>query len=164
MPPPEPITYALEVPDADPQVVQRLLTDIAAWRLWSPHIASVVPDHGTVRPGQTVSTRAWFSPAVTPMHVDWVRPGEGMGWHSRAAGHRLTYENRVVPLRRGGTCISFTARVEGPAAGAITAVAAPLSRLGMRRRIARLARLALLVQHQAAAGGGAGAGAGGAGG
>jgi hypothetical protein len=157
MPPPEPITVALEVPDADPQTVHALLTDIAAWRLWSPHVASVVPDHGTVQPGQTVATRAFFSPAVTPMHVDWVRPGEGMGWHSRAAGHTLTYENRVSPLAGGtGTCIAFTARVDGPAAGAVTALAAPLSRLGMRRRIARLARLALLVQGQAGAGGGGG--------
>jgi len=154
MPPAPPITASLDVPDADPRTVHALLTDIAAWRLWSPHVASVAPGHGTVRPGQTVATRAFFSPAVTPMHVDWVRPGEGMGWHSRAAGHRLTYENRVEPLAGGGTRIAFTARIDGPAAKGLTAVAAPLSRLGMRRRMARLARLALLVQRQAGGGGG----------
>jgi len=156
MPPATPITASLDVPDARPEIVHALLTDIAAWRLWSPHVASVAPDHGTVRAGQTVSTRAFFSPAVTPMHVDWVRPGEGMGWHSRAAGHRLTYENRVESLPRGGTRIAFSARVEGPAAGLVTALAAPISRLGMRRRMTRLARLALLVQRQAAEEGPAG--------
>jgi hypothetical protein len=156
MPPPLPITAELDVPDARPEVVHALLTDIAAWRLWSPHVASVAPDHGTVRAGQTVSTRAFFSPAVTPMHVDWVRPGEGMGWHSRGAGHRLTYENRVEPLAGRGTRIAFSARVSGPAAGLVTALAAPISRLGMRRRMTRLARLALLVQRQAAEAGPAG--------
>ncbi len=152
MPPATPITASLDVPDARPQVVHALLTDIAAWRLWSPHVASVHPGHGTVRAGQTVATRAFFSPAVTPMHVDWVRPGQGMGWHSRAAGHALTYENRVEPLPGGGTRIAFSAQVDGPAAGVVAALAAPFSRLGMRRRIARLARLALLVQRQAASG------------
>jgi hypothetical protein len=117
MPPATPITASLDVPDARPEIVHALLTDIAAWRLWSPHVASVRPDHGTVRAGQTVATRAFFSPAVTPMHVDWVRPGEGMGWHSRAAGHTLTYENRVEPLPGGGTRIAFSAQVDGPAAG-----------------------------------------------
>ncbi len=151
MPTPPPITASLEVPDADPQTVHALLTDIAAWRLWSPHVASVVPGHGMVRAGQTVATRAFFSPAVTPMHVDWVRPGEGMGWHSRAAGHELRYENRVEPLAGGGTRIAFSARVDGPAARLITALATPVSRLGMRCRMARLARLAVLVQRQAAA-------------
>ena len=150
MPPATPITASLDVPDARPEIVHALLTDIAAWRLWSPHVASVRPGHGTVRAGQTVATRAFFSPAVTPMHVDWVQPGAGMGWHSRAAGHTLTYENRVDPLPGGGTRIAFSAQVDGPAAGAVRALAAPLSRLGMRRRIARLARLALLVQRQAA--------------
>jgi len=153
MPPaPQPITASLDVPAADPRTVHALLTDIAAWRLWSPHVASVAPDHGTVHPGQTVATRAFFSPAVTPMHVDWVRPEEGMGWHSRAAGHTLTYENRVEPLAGGGTRVAFTARIEGPAAGVLTVLAAPLSRLGMRRRMTRLARLTLLVQRQAAEG------------
>jgi hypothetical protein len=150
MPPAPPITASLDVPDADPRTVHALLTDIAAWRLWSPHVASVAPDHGTVQAGQTVATRAFFSPAVTPMHVDWVRPGEGMGWHSRALGHALTYENRVEPLPGGGTRIAFSAQVSGPAAGAVRALAAPVSRLGMRRRMTRLARLALLVQRQAA--------------
>jgi hypothetical protein len=154
MPPATPITASLDVPDARPEIVHALLTDIAAWRLWSPHVASVRPDHGTVRAGQTVAPRAFFSPAITPMHVDWVRPGEGMGWHSRAAGHTLTYENRVEPLPGGGTRIAFSAQVDGPAAGVVGALATPLSRLGMRRRIARLARLALLVQRQAASGGG----------
>jgi hypothetical protein len=154
MPPATPITASLDVPDARPEIVHALLTDIAAWRLWSPHVASVRPDRGTVRAGQIVATRAFFSPAVTPMHVDWVRPREGMGWHSRAAGHALTYENRVEPLPGGGTRIAFSAQVDGPAAGVVTALAAPLSRLGMRRRIARLARLALLVQRQAASDGG----------
>jgi hypothetical protein len=156
MPPAEPITASLDVPDAHPDLVHELLTDISAWQLWSPHLASVVPERGTVQPGQRVAVRAFFSPAVTPMHVDWVRAGEGIGWHSRALGHELRYENRVEPLPGGGTRIAFTAHVRGPAAGPITQVAWRLSRFGMRRRMARLARLALLVQRQAAGTGPAG--------
>jgi len=150
MPPAEPITASLDVPDARPEIVHDLLTDIAAWRLWAPHLASVVPDRGTARPGQRVATRAFFSPAVTPMHVDWVRAGEGMGWHSRALGHELRYENRVEALPGGGTRIAFCAHLRGPAAGPITRAVMRLSRVGMRRRMGRLAHLALLVQRQAA--------------
>jgi len=64
MPPATPITASLDVPEARPETVHALLTDIAAWRLWSPHVASVRPDHGTVRAGQTVATRAFFSGAA----------------------------------------------------------------------------------------------------
>ncbi len=130
---------------AAPEVVDALLRDIAAWSLWAPHVASATPASGTVRAGDTVATRAFFSPAVTAMHVDWARPGAGMGWHSTALGHRLAYENRVAPAPDGGSTITFTATVTGPAAGLVAAVARPFSLLGQRRRMARLAALAELV-------------------
>jgi hypothetical protein len=131
--------------DADPRTVHDLLTDIAAWPAWSPHVASSTPASGRCAAGMTVGTRAFFSPVVTPMHVDWVREGEGMGWHSTALGHRLDYEDRVAPAPGGGTDVHFTARLDGPLAGVLTVLARPLSRLGMRRRIARLGRVAAAV-------------------
>ena len=136
---------------AAPEVVDALLRDIAAWSLWSPHVASVRPDRGTVQGGDVVATRAFFSPVVTPMRVDWARPGEGMGWSSTALGHHLAYENRVAASAGGGSTITFTATVSGPAAGLVAALARPLSLLGQRRRMARLAALAELVERSPAA-------------
>lgn len=133
---------------AAPEVLHDLLTDIAAWATWSPHVASVDPEHGHVAPGDVVATRAFFAPTATPMHVDEVEPGRGMTWHTTALGHTLRYENRVEPGAGGPQTarLTFTATIDGPAAGPLTTVAAPLSALGQRRRMARLARLAELVQ------------------
>lgn len=123
-------------------LVHDLLTDIAAWRVWSPHVASAVPARGHVAEGDVVRVRAWFSPAVTAMHVTWARPDEGMGWESRALGHVLRYEQRIAPAAGGGAHVSFSARVEGPAGSWLTRAARPLSALGQRRRLRRLAALA----------------------
>lgn len=147
---PKPIRHVQHAA-APPEVVDRLLRDIAAWRLWSPHVASVKPDRGEVRGGDVVATRAFFSPVTTPMHVDWARPGEGMGWHSEAFGHRLDYVNRVERAAGAGATIEFTATVTGPAAGLVSALARPFSLLGQRRRMARLAALAELVASPPAA-------------
>lgn len=134
--------------DASPATVHDLLTDIAAWPAWSPHVASCDPPAGRCADGMTIATRAFFSPVPTPMHVDWVRPGEGMGWHSRALGHTLRYEDRVTPAAGGGTDVHFVARLDGPAAGLLTALTRPFSTLGMRRRIARLGRVARVVDER----------------
>lgn len=128
-------------------VVHDLLTDIGSWAVWSPHIAHVKPRRGHVAAGDVVLTRAFFSPVATPMHVDAVTPGGGIRWHSTAFGHRLTYENRVDPAPEGAR-VTFTASIEGPAAGPLTLLTRPLSTLGQRRRIARLGRLAALVEHE----------------
>jgi hypothetical protein len=146
---PRPIEHRAHL-DADPATVHDLLVDVAAWPAWSPHVASSEPSSGRCEGGMTIRTRAFFSPAVTPMHVDWVREGEGMGWHSRALGHTLRYEDRVAPAPGGGTDVHFVARLEGPAAGLLTAVARPLSALGMRRRVARLGRVAQVVDARTA--------------
>jgi uncharacterized protein YndB with AHSA1/START domain len=126
---------------APPAVVHDLLTDIAAWRVWAPHVRDARPAAGRVAPGQVVSVRAWFSPMATPMHVTAVEPGRGMAWESRAAGHVLRYEQRIAPAAAGSR-VTFTARVDGPAGALLTALARPLSALGQRRRLARLAALA----------------------
>lgn len=143
---PQEIRTELVVPAA-PEVVHDLLVDIAAWSLWSPHVASATPGAGRVLAGDVVRTRAFFSPVVTPMHVDWVDPGRGMGWHATGAGHRLVYENRVEPAAEGAR-VTFTARIEGPAARLLTLLSRGPSALGQRRRIARLGRLAALVEHR----------------
>lgn len=140
---------------AAPDVVHDLLTDIGSWAIWSPHVASVKPRLGHVAAGDVIRTRAFFSPVATPMHVDTVTPGRGISWHSEALGHRLSYENRVDPAPEGAR-VTFTARIAGPAAGPLTLLTRPLSALGQRRRIARLGRLAALVEHERRQGSGPG--------
>jgi len=130
---------------APPAVVHDLLTDVQAWALWSPHIASVVPSAGHVGVGWTGAVRAWFSPRPVDMVVDAAPPGGGLRWHSTALGHVLRYENHVEPAGPGAARVTFTARVEGPAGPLVTRLAAPLSAFGQRRRLARLAALARLV-------------------
>jgi Polyketide cyclase / dehydrase and lipid transport len=134
---------------APPSVVHDLLTDIAAWRLWAPHVAGAVPAAGHVAAGDVVRVRAWFSPLATPMRVTRARPGEGIDWESRALGHVLRYQQRIAPGPSGGAHVSFRAWVEGPAGSWLTRAARPLSALGQRRRLRRLAALAEAVAARA---------------
>ena len=109
---------------AGPDVVHDLLTDIGSWAVWSPHIAWVKPRRRRGDP------RRWSA-----------------RWHFRALAHRLRYENLVVAAPEGAR-VTFTATLEGPAAGLLTLLARPLSAHGQRRRIARLGRLAALVEDE----------------
>ena len=129
---------------APPEVVHDLLTSVEAWRLWSPHVASVDPPHGRVEEGWRGRVRAWFVPVPTEMIVTLVVPDRGMEWETPWLGHTLRYSQRIEPTPAGSR-VDFEARVEGPLAGVITAVARPLSGLGQRRRLARLAALAELM-------------------
>jgi hypothetical protein len=133
-----------EFSHAPPELVHRLLVDIPAWSVWSPHVAEVQPAVGQVEVGDVVRTRAWFAPRATDMVVTGVEPGRGMSWRSTVGPWTLRYENRLEP-EAGGTLLRFEAELDGPGAGALEAVVAPLSRLGQRRRMRRLARLAELV-------------------
>ena len=126
---------------APSHLVHALLTDVEAWAIWSPHIASVEPATGSVASGWTGRVRAWFSPTATTMTVTWAEPGRGMGWETPGLGHRLVYEQRIEPVA-GGCRVTFSARVVGRAGEALTRVAGPLSALGQRRRLRRLAALA----------------------
>lgn len=145
------ITTALST-TASPATVHGLLVDIAAWRLWSPHVASVEPDHGTVRAGDVIRTRAFFSPVVTPMYVDRVGEDDGMDWHSDGPGGLvLRYGNRIAPGAGGGAELTWTAGLEGPGADVLEPLTRALSARGQRRRMARLASLAELVEAQQAA-------------
>ncbi len=127
---------------APPEVVHDLLTDVAAWALWSPHVASTDPSSGRVHAGWHGRVRPWFGPATT-MEVTEVLPDGGMRWRTRAAGHELSYEQLIGPAGPSGTCeVVFTARVSGPVGPVVQRLAAPLSALGQRRRLARLALLA----------------------
>ena len=125
-------------------LVHDLLTDIAAWRSWSPHVASVEPDRGHVRAGQDLRVRPWFGP-TTRMHVETVTPGAGMTWSTPGPGYVLRYRQEVTPVSQSACEVQFRATVDGPAGALATRVAAPLSALGQRRRLARLAALAELV-------------------
>lgn len=126
---------------APTHLVHALLTDVGAWTLWSPHISRVQPPHGSVHTGWEGRVKAWFSPVSTAMRVVWAEPGRGMGWETPGFGHLLRYEQRIEPVR-GGSVVTFTASVDGRFGGALTRLALPLSKLGQRRRLARLAALA----------------------
>ncbi len=125
-------------------LVHDLLTDVAAWRSWSPHVASVEPARGHVSPGQDLRVRPWFGPP-TRMHVETVTPDAGMTWSTPGLGHVLRYRQDVRPLSASACEVTFGATVDGPAGPLAPRVSAPLSALGQRRRLARLAALAELV-------------------
>ena len=85
--------------DAPSALVVDLLRDVAAWRLWSPHVASVEPPSGRVRPGQVLRVRPWFGPP-TRMRVESVdEPAHddgsgGLVWSTPGLGHVLRYATR----------------------------------------------------------------------
>lgn len=128
---------------APADTVHRLLTSVEAWPVWSPHIRRVVPPSGAVGPGWRGRVTPRFAPVATEMAVTWAEPGRGMDWETRALGHRLRYEQRITPTD-AGCRVLFRARVEGPAGALLTRLAAPVSGLGQRRRLRRLAALAEL--------------------
>lgn len=130
---------------ADRNTVHGLLVEVDSWRLWSPHVASVEAPSSTVHDGWHGRTRAFFSPGATDMIVSRVTDGGGYDWHSTAGPWRLDYQNRVED-RGTGSVIRFTAELSGPAAGFIERLVAPASARGQRRRIARLAQLAELIE------------------
>lgn len=134
-----PITERREVA-APPGLVHEVLTDVGAWALWSPHVASVRPSSGSVHAGWVGRVRPWFGPTTT-MEVTEVTPGAGMRWRTAALGHELSYAQLVTPEGDGASVV-FTAAVTGPLGAVVQRLAAPLSALGQRRRLARLATLA----------------------
>lgn len=130
--------------------VHDLLTDVDAWSVWSPHVARVEAPERRLHDGWHGRTRAFFSPVATPMTVDAVRPDGGYNWHATVGPWRLDYDNAVVAdSRGGGSVITFTADLQGPAADVIERLVAPLSAFGQRRRMARLRRLAELLERRA---------------
>jgi len=128
--------------------VHELLVDVEAWSVWSPHVASVDAPSRRVGPGWVGATRAFFSPIATSMVVDEVHPDGGYTWHSVLGPWRLDYENLVVAAA-GGSTMRFTARLTGPASHLLERLVGPLSASGQRRRTARLAELAELVERYA---------------
>ncbi len=134
---------------ARPSTVHELLIDVDAWRLWSPHVASVTSAERRIGPGWVGQTRAFFAPTSTSMTVSDVRPDGGYRWHSTVGPWRLEYENLVVEAP-GGSTLRFTARLTGPGAALLERLVAPLSALGQRRRMARLVELAELVERTSA--------------
>ncbi|MEM9651906.1 MAG: SRPBCC family protein [Actinomycetota bacterium] len=130
--------------DSSAATVHELLVDVDAWSLWSPHVASVSAVSRRVEPGWVGETRAFFAPAATTMRVDEVRPDGGYRWSTTVGPWHLDYDNAVEATADGAT-IRFTAELSGPGAAVLERIVAPVSALGQRRRIARLAALAELV-------------------
>jgi hypothetical protein len=123
-------------------VVHAVLTDVRAWRLWSPHIAHVeAPEQVIAAAGWSGLVRPWFGPA-TRMDVTWCEPGCGIRWTSAAAGYRLDYADLVEADPDGGCTVTMTARLAGPAGALVERGVAPLSAYGQRRRLERLGALA----------------------
>lgn len=135
---------------ADASTVHDCLVNVEAWPLWSPHVAAVRPGTGRVEEGWSGSVRAFFSPAPTTMRVTLVRPDGGYDWESRVGPWRLAYENHVDAVDGGGCQLVFRAGLDGPAATQLERLVAPLSALGQRRRMDRLARLAELIEARTA--------------
>lgn len=136
-----------QVVPAPAQVVHDLITDVAAWEVWSPHVASVTVlrgDTDRVHEGWVGRVRPWFGPA-TAMEVTAAEPGSGITWRSRAAGYELRYRDGVDALGDDVSRIVFEAELEGPGAAVLERLIAPLSALGQRRRMRRLAAMARVV-------------------
>ena len=75
------------------------------------------------------------------MTVTYAEAGKGIEWETTGLGHTLRYQQRIEPAPEGSQ-VRFTAQVEGPAGDVLSQLAKPLSALGQRRRLARLAALA----------------------
>ena len=130
-------------------VVHAVLTDVTAWKLWSPHIVSVDSVSDVIRDtAWSGMVKPWFGPA-TQMDVTWVEPGRGMRWTSTALGHRLDYADLITAEGDDRCTVRMTAEVSGLAGGLVTAAAGPLSAYGQRRRLARLAALAEYLHRRA---------------
>lgn len=136
-----------QVVDASARLVHEVLTDVAAWRLWSPHVARVDGPAGPVAAGWSGLVKPWFGPAVR-MDVTWSEPGRGIRWSSVAAGHRLDYADLVEPVTADRCVVTMTAQVSGPAGRVVEAGVGALSAYGQRRRLARLAALSEYVAHR----------------
>jgi hypothetical protein len=122
-------------------VVHAVLTDVRAWRMWSPHIARVEAAQQVIdAAGWSGSVKPWFGPA-TRMDVTWCEPGRGIRWTSAGAGYRLEYADLIDPDGEGST-VTMTAQLSGPAGALVERGVAPLSAYGQRRRLARLGALA----------------------
>jgi Polyketide cyclase / dehydrase and lipid transport len=123
-------------------VVHAVLTDVRAWRLWSPHIAHVdAPEQVIEAAGWSGLVKPWFGPA-TRMDVTWCEPGRGIRWRSTAGRYRLDYADLIEPHDDQSCMVTMTAELRGPAGETVERVVAPLSAYGQRRRLARLAALA----------------------
>ena len=132
---------------AEPRMVHELLVDVASWRLWSPHIASVDSSADRIETGWAGRTRAFFAPMSTSMVVDEVFPDGGYDWHSTLGPWKLRYRNRVDPTPTG-SLIWFSAGLDGPLSSVLQLVVSPLSAYGQRRRIRRLAHLAETIERR----------------
>lgn len=139
-----------QVVNAPAELVHEVLTDIAAWRVWSPHIARVDGPAGAVEAGWSGLVKPWFGPPVR-MDVTWCEPGRGIRWHSAAVGHRLDYADLIDALSADRCRVTMTAQVSGPAGSAVEAGIGWLSAYGQRRRLARLGALSEYVSRRAAA-------------
>ena len=119
-----------------------VLTDVTAWKLWAPHIASVDCVTDVIRDtAWSAMVRPRFGPAVQ-MDITWVEPGRGMRWTTTLLGHRLDYADLITPDGDDRSLLTMSAEVNGLIGNIVTTAVAPLSAFGQRRRLNRLATLA----------------------
>ncbi len=134
---------------APASVAHAVLTDVTAWKLWSPHVQRVeAPSQVIEAAGWTALVKPWFGP-TTVMEVTWCEPGRGIRWTSAAAGHRLDYADLIEPDSEGRCTVTMTAQVSGPVGPLVQAAVGPLSAYGQRRRLTRLAALAEFLHRRA---------------
>ncbi len=134
---------------APASITHAVLTDVTAWKLWSPHVQRVeAPTRVIESAGWTGLVKPWFGP-TTVMEVTWCEPGRGIRWTSTAVGHRLDYADLIEADSEGRCTVTMTARVSGPVGPLVQTLVGPLSAYGQRRRLTRLAALAEFLHSRA---------------
>jgi Polyketide cyclase / dehydrase and lipid transport len=130
-------------------IVHAVLTDVTAWKLWAPHVASVDCVVDVIRDAAwSAQVKPWIGPAVQ-MDVTWVEAGRGMRWTTNLLGHRIDYADLITPDGDDRCLVTMTSEVSGLVGSLFTTAVGPISGFGQRRRLARLGTLAEYLHRRA---------------
>jgi hypothetical protein len=130
-------------------IVHAVLTDVTAWKLWAPHVASVDCVVDVIRDtAWSGLVKPWLGPAVQ-MDVTWVEPGRGMRWTTTLLGYRIDYTDTITPDGDDRCLVTMTAEVAGVVGNLVSTAVGPISGFGQRRRLARLGTLAEYLHRRA---------------
>jgi polyketide cyclase/dehydrase/lipid transport protein len=130
-------------------IVHAVLTDVTAWKLWAPHVASVDCVTDIIRDAAWSGlVKPWLGPAAQ-MDVTWVEAGRGMRWTTTLLGHRIDYADLITPDGEDRCLVTMITEVSGLVGGLVTTAVGPLSGIAQRRRLARLAALAEYLHRRA---------------
>ena len=120
----------------DPQRAWELLADVAAWPAWHPGIASASLD-GPLEAGTTGTSRAPGGPA-SRLEILSVDAPRALVSEARLPLVRVTFDWALEP-HDGGTRISHSARIHGPAAPVFRRTIGPRLRRSVPAAVSALA-------------------------